>query len=67
LFLKEKAIPTAALIRKNAIRSFESGSIGFLELSQFLKRSLTTEEQYILNRNQLKISELYLNYITSEL
>jgi cobalt-zinc-cadmium resistance protein CzcA len=65
-FLEKEGLPTALLIRKNAIKSFGAGDIGFLEFSQALKRSLDTELLWLESRHQLNLSKINIEFFTSQ-
>ena len=65
-FLEKEGLPTALLIRRNALKSFQAGDIGFLEFSQALKRSLDTELLWLESRHQLNLSKINIEFFTSQ-
>ena len=64
-FLQTVAKPTTNLVRKHAIRSFETGASSFLEVANALKRVLQTDEQLLQIRTQLMQTKFYMHFLTS--
>lgn len=62
-YYESNALPTARVIEQNALRSFQAGNIGYLELSQGLNRALTTQQNYLDILNQYNQSIIYIEYL----
>ena len=46
-YYEKNALPTADIITKHALKSYQSGNIGYMELSQGLNRALTIRTNYL--------------------
>jgi cobalt-zinc-cadmium resistance protein CzcA len=64
-FLETSALPAAGLIRTDALRSYQTGNSGILDLNQALKRSIQIEEQMLAVRHQLVLSLIQLQFLTN--
>lgn len=61
--LRDTEMPIAVLIKSQAMKAFQMGQIGMLELSQAIKRSMDTEERLLEAANQLKIQRINFEHI----
>ena len=46
-YYESNALPTAAIITKNALANYQSGNIGYIEFSQGLNRALSIQTNYL--------------------
>lgn len=66
-FLEENALPTALLIRQQALRNFEAGNIGILELTVAMKQSISSHELILQAQNQVKLELNHIQFLNGNL
>jgi len=62
-YYEKNALPTAKIIEQHALKSYQYGNIGYMELSQGLSRALATQQNYLDILNQYNQSIIYIEYL----
>lgn len=65
-YYKEKAIPQADLMIKNAQKSFESGAIDYVEYFQSLNQALDIKFNYLIAINGFNQALIHLEYLIGQ-
>ena len=62
-FLEKNAVPVATLIRKQAIRNFETGNINVIDLTAAMKKAMQTDEMMLEAKHQLQLIFIHIQYL----
>ena len=65
-YYRDKAVPQANLIIKNAQRSFSLGAIGYVEYFQNLNQALNLKYNYLINLNGYNQAVINLEYLIGQ-
>ncbi|MDX2189338.1 MAG: hypothetical protein SFY32_05710, partial [Bacteroidota bacterium] len=62
-YYKKFANQTAKSIEQNALKSYKAGTIGYVEFSQAITKSLTFQSAYLEALNKYNASVIYIQYL----
>ena len=62
-YYEANALPTAEVIKQNAVKNYQYGNIGYIEFSQGVNRAITIEQGYLDILNQYNQSIIYIEYL----
>lgn len=62
-YYEKNALPTANVIKQNALRNYQSGNIGYVEFSQGLSRALDIQTSYLGTLSQYNQSIINIEFL----